>query len=143
MLVVGRKCHRQDPTRVPRKCGDKGAVISAKSDLEPFFSTKCCFVHLHVVYLHVSVVRTCQQSLRVGRECQGSDGHGVTFERMDGFALSHVNDRDDAVDGTAGYVLAVGRLCHKRRETATFWKPLLLHVITHVCDGKGELSSGV
>ena len=63
--------------------------------------------HSHVVNLHVAVVGSCEELLRVRGEGERSDGHGVALEGLDHFAGGHLEDVDDAVDGAARDVLPV------------------------------------
>ncbi len=65
---------------------------------------------LHVEDFDVAVVGGCAKKLRVGREGQRADRHGVAFERVEQLARLQVEDVHEAVDGRTRQVLAVGAL---------------------------------
>ena len=61
----------------------------------------------------MSIVGSGEELLRVWRERERSDGHGVTLQGVDQLPAggrAHVKDVDDAVNGSAGNELAVGTL---------------------------------
>jgi hypothetical protein len=62
---------------------------------------------LHVVHFQVSVVRGGDEKLRVWRETEGADGHGVALEGVDEFAGRDVEDVNEAFDGTGCDIFAI------------------------------------
>lgn len=77
--------------------------------------------NLHIVELHVSIVRPCEKLLRVGAKSQGSDWHGMTFQCVQKLLRLQFKDFDDAINVSTGQVLAI-------------WGD---------CDGESKLSSRV
>lgn len=69
-----------------------------------------------VIELHVPVVGCCEQHLRVRREAKAADRLRVALQSLHNLASLHVEDVDDAVEGSACDVLAVGAVGEAERE---------------------------
>ena len=70
--------------------------------------------NLSLVDLHVAVVRGRQEALRVGREHQRPDRHGVALQLVHELGRLGVEHIDDPVDSPAGDVLSVRTLENTR-----------------------------
>ena len=55
----------------------------------------------------MTIIGSTQKQLRVGRESDGSDCHGVTFDGVHQLAALHVEDVDESIDGTTRYVFSI------------------------------------
>ena len=85
MYIVRREGDAEDPGTVSTQGSSYFGILSANRD--PFESTRGQqwesereLWYLHVKYFDVTVVRACAEDLRVGREGQRPNGHGVAFE---------------------------------------------------------------
>ena len=91
VLVVRGECDAEDPAGVTRQRGHKVSVG-------------------HVVDLHVTVVGGRKEALRIRREGQRTDGHGVTLKLVHQFRRLCVEHIDNTVDGSTGDVLSIRTL---------------------------------
>ena len=80
MVVIGRKSHAQHPR----------AVATERAG---YFSV------LHVEHFNVVVIRRRAKYLRVGRERDRSNRHGVSFERMQKLTRLYIEYIYKAIDG--------------------------------------------
>lgn len=58
----------------------KYLILSKEQKLMSEVKTSCQ-LNSHIIYLNVAVVWGCDEELGVRGEGEGSDGHGVTWER--------------------------------------------------------------
>lgn len=70
------------------------------------------------VDFHLPIIGSGQQVFRIGRKAQRPNRHGMSFQRMGELAGQHVEHVNDAVQRSAGYVLAVRTVRDAQRKLA-------------------------
>lgn len=77
-----------------------------------------CFdsLNLHIVELHVAIIRAGKQHLRVGWEAETAHRHCVSLQSLCHFAGGHIKDGNNAINCPIGNIFTIGTL-----EMKTEW----------------------